>query len=324
MMGKGHATDSGLGRPSVPGVYVSLHELMAFEFKAAGLSFLPRRRSGSILAGRHASRVRGRGLNFEEIRDYFPGDDIRTIDWKVTLRLGAPHVRAYTEERDRPALFVVDQRVSMFFGSRQTMKSVTAAHVAALGTWIVFRAGDRVGGIVFNDEQIRRVRPHRSRSRVEAVFTALVAMNQSLRADSSVRPDSSQLDRALEGALAVAGHDHLIVIASDFAGAGERTQQLLRELAVHNDVIAALIFDPLAQTGHQGGRIVVTGGQLQIELNLGEKKVREPIESFSRGRLREVAELLRRSGVPLMMINTADDVVTQVRHLLGRRTRSAV
>lgn len=128
---------------SVPGVYVSLHELMVFEFKAVGLSLLPRRRSGSILAGRYTSRVRGRGLNFQEIRDYFPGDDIRTIDWKVTMRLGTPHVQAYSEERDRPALFIVDQRLSMFFGSRQSMKSVTAAHLAALGAWIVFHAGFR-------------------------------------------------------------------------------------------------------------------------------------------------------------------------------------
>jgi uncharacterized protein (DUF58 family) len=324
MTSKRHESDSRSQHSSVPGVYVSLHELMAFEFKAAGLSFLPRRRSGSILAGRHASRVRGRGLNFEEIRDYFPGDDIRTIDWKVSLRLGTPHVRAYTEERDRPALFVVDQRLAMFFGSRQAMKSVTAAQVAALGTWMVFRAGDRIGGIVFNDEGIRRIRPHRSRSRVQALFAALVTMNQSLRSDSSVRPDFSQLDRALDGTLALAGHDHLIVIVSDFAGAGERTQQLLRELAAHNDVIAGLIYDPLAQTGLQSGRIVVTQGTLQIELNLGEKTIREPITSFSTGRLRQVAELLRRSGVPLMMINTADDVVNQVRHLLGRPTRRAV
>ncbi|MDF0653078.1 MAG: DUF58 domain-containing protein [Nitrospira sp.] len=323
-MNKGHATHPESERSSVPGVYVSLHELMALEFKAAGLSFLPRRRSGSILAGRHASRVRGRGLNFEEIRDYFPGDDIRTIDWKITLRLGSPHVRAYSEERDRPALVIVDQRLSMFFGSRESMKSVTAAHLAALGAWMVFRAGDRVGGIVFNDEDIRRIRPHRSRSRLEAIFAAVVAMNQSLHADSSVQANQAQLDRALEGALALAGHDHLVMIASDFAGAGERTQQLLRQLAAHNDVIAALVFDPLAQTGQQGGRIVVTEGRLQIELNLGERTVREPIETFSTGRLRHVGELLRRSGVPLMMVNTADDVVNQVRHMLGRRTAPAI
>ncbi len=312
------------GTSSVPGVYVSLRELMAFEFKAAGLSFLPYRKSRSILAGRHASRVRGRGLNFEEIRDYFPGDDIRTIDWKVTLRLGSPHVRAYTEERDRPALFLVDQRMSMFFGSRRSLKSVTAAHVAALGAWMVFRAGDRVGGLAFNDAEIRKVRPHRSRSRIHALFGDIVELNQSLRADSAVQSAPSQLDRALESALALAVHDHLIVIASDFAGAGERTQEVLRQLSAHNDVIAALIYDPLAQGGLDSGRIVVSGGGLQLELNVGEQRVREPIEKFSSGRLRQVSELLRRCSVPLMMINTGDDAVDQVRRLLGRGTPATI
>ncbi|MGD8898369.1 MAG: DUF58 domain-containing protein, partial [Acidobacteriota bacterium] len=104
---------------------------MALEYRAEGYSFLPRQPVHSVLAGRHASRMRGRGLNFEEIRGYLPGDDIRTIDWKVTARTREPHVRVYTEERDRPALLLVDQRQSMFFGSRRAMKSVVAAEVAA-------------------------------------------------------------------------------------------------------------------------------------------------------------------------------------------------
>ena len=85
------------------GVYANLTELMKLEFKAQGFSFLPKQPVHSILAGRHASRLRGRGLNFEEIRRYLPGDDIRNMDWRVTARLRKPHVRVYTEERDRPA-----------------------------------------------------------------------------------------------------------------------------------------------------------------------------------------------------------------------------
>src|SRR5262245_64290983 len=99
------------------------------------------------------------------------------MDWKVTLRTGKPQVRAYTEERDRPAIFVVDQRMGMFFGSVRAMKSVVAAEVAALGAWMVFGAGDRVGAVVFNDGQIVRVSPLRSRTRVQAVLGGIVAMN---------------------------------------------------------------------------------------------------------------------------------------------------
>ena len=108
-------------------IHVSLPHLRSLEGASRGLSFLPRQPSASVLNGRHASRLRGRGLNFEEMRDYLPGDDIRSIDWKATARTGSPHVRVFTEERDRPALLVVDQRMSMFFGSRLNMKSVTAA-----------------------------------------------------------------------------------------------------------------------------------------------------------------------------------------------------
>jgi len=78
---------------------------------------LPRQPVHSLLSGRHGSRVRGRGLAFEELRQYLPGDDIRTMDWRVTARTGSPFVRVYTEEKDRPALFVVDQRISMFFAA---------------------------------------------------------------------------------------------------------------------------------------------------------------------------------------------------------------
>jgi uncharacterized protein (DUF58 family) len=268
--------------------------------------------------------MRGRGLNFEEIRDYLPGDDIRNLDWKVTLRLGKPHVRTYTEERDRPALFVVDQRIPMFFGSRLALKSVAAAQVAALGAWMVLRAGDRVGAVVFNDGELRHIRPHRSRSRVEALCRAVVDMNRALAPDSPVQAAYSQLDRALEGALQAAHHDHLICIVSDFAGMGERTQQLLRQLRAHNDVVAVLVFDALARRPAGDGQLVVTEGALQVEINLNDRQVREPLESFFAGRLRNVAAMLRRSDVPLLAISSSEPVVEQVRRLLGRRPPHAV
>src|ERR1700751_4288767 len=135
----------------IPGVYVDLDELIALEQRGRRVSFLPRQPVHSLLSGRYASRMRGRGLNFEEIRDSRPGDDVRSIDWKVTARLQKPHVRVFNEERDRQGLLVIDQRLSMFFGSRFAMKSVTAAQAAAIAAWRVLAAGDRIGGIVFND-----------------------------------------------------------------------------------------------------------------------------------------------------------------------------
>ena len=121
-------------RPSrIRGARTTLDELILLKADARGFCFLPRQPVHSLLAGRHASRLRGRGLAFEELRHYRQGDDVRTIDWKATARLRSPHVRVYNEERERPVLLVVDQRRPMFFGSRRAMKSVAAAEVAALG-----------------------------------------------------------------------------------------------------------------------------------------------------------------------------------------------
>ena len=168
------------GTASMPGVYVSLDDLLALEYRGRKVSFLPRQPVHSLLSGRFASRMRGRGLNFEEIRDYRPGDDVRSIDWKVTARLQKPHVRVFNEERDRQTLLVVDQRLSMFFGSRRSMKSVTAAEAAAISAWRVLGAGDRVGAIVFNDRDLAEFRPRRSRATVLQILTAIVAQNRSL------------------------------------------------------------------------------------------------------------------------------------------------
>jgi len=305
-----------------PGVYVSLEELIALQFKARGFSFLPRQPIHSILAGRHASRIRGRGLDFEQIRGYLPGDDPRTIDWKVTARTREPHVRVYTEERDRPALLVVDQRAAMFFGSVQAMKSVVAAQVAALGAWRVFSAGDRIGALVFNDLELVEVKPHRSRRAVLRILGALVEMNQALSADSEVPPNPGMLNTALEGAVRVAKHDHLVTIISDFDGMDEDTRRLMTLLSRHNDIIAVPVFDPLSQEMPASGRLVVTDGTLQLELDTGKGNVREKLAELTTRRLRSIMAWWEELAIPVAPLLTDQDPVDQIRLLLGQAQAS--
>ncbi len=300
-------------------VYVSLAQLMALQFQARDLSFVARQPQGSILAGNHASRLRGRGLNFDELRRYQPGDDLRHLDWRASLRTGKPVVRTFTEERDRPALIVVDQRMSMFFGSVRSFKSAVAAELGALAAWMVFNAGDRVGGLVFNDQRIDSVAPLRSRKRVEALCSRIVQQNAALTASNPDHEDDGQLDKVLQQCLAVAGHDHLICLVSDFAGAGPRTLQLMQQLSAHNDVIALQVYDPLALNVPSRGQLRVTQGQLQVELAVNQRKVRQPLGDFLGGRLKDIANLLRRSQVPLLMISTALPAADQLRSELGKR-----
>ena len=117
------------------------------ESMAWGFSFQARKQKvKSILGGKHSSKLRGRGLDFEEVRTYVPGDDIRNIDWKVTARTQKTHSKGFSEEKEKPALIVVDQSKSMFFGSVKRTKSVVAAELAALAAFRILKEGDRVGG----------------------------------------------------------------------------------------------------------------------------------------------------------------------------------
>jgi uncharacterized protein (DUF58 family) len=168
------------------GAYAELDSLIALEYKARGFSLRHNQPVRSTLFGRRASHVRGRGLDFEELRNYVPGDDVRSIDWRVTARTQKAYVRVYSEERDRPTMLVIDQRINMFFGSRRNMKSVVAAEIAALAAWRVFTQGDRVGAFVFNDEAIDEVRMHRSRATVLRILNRLATLNRQLCSNLTV------------------------------------------------------------------------------------------------------------------------------------------
>ena len=305
------------GAPLDAGVYVDLEQLIALEQKGRKVSLLPRQPVHSLLSGRYASRMRGRGLNFEEIRDYRSGDDVRSIDWKVTARLQSPHVRAFDEERDRQGLLVVDQRLSMFFGTRRAMKSVTAAEIAAVVAWRILSVGDRVGGIVFNDRSIEEVRPQRSRRIVLQYLTKLAEQNQALGVGRGITRDATMLNRAVDRIRRVAPHDATVVIFSDFDGADETTRHAIAALAAHNTVIAVLIHDPSQSELPAAGRMTVTDGELQIALDVAHGSTRQNILDMSKTRLRSVFEWTRDFGVPVLPLSTAEEPVNQLHHLLG-------
>ncbi len=299
------------------GVYVTLEELIALQYRARGFSFLPRQPIHSLLSGRHASRIRGRGLDFEELRGYLPGDDPRTIDWKVTARTQKPHVRVFTEERDRPAVLFVDQRIAMFFGTRVNMKSVTAAQVAAAGAWRVVDQGDRVGAIVFDDAEVVEVRPHRSKQTVLRILHALVEKNRALSVDAGIRSNPGMLNEALEGLARTVTHDYLVVLISDFDGADADTTQIVTRIAQHNDVLAVPVYDPSRTNLPEKGRLVVSDGELQVELDVGKESTRRLLLDMADDRLASVMAWQPDLAVPVLPLSTAEDVLEQARRLLG-------
>jgi uncharacterized protein (DUF58 family) len=299
-----------------PGVYADLDELIRIQFKARDFSFQPRQPVNSILSGRYASRLRGRGLNFEELRRYHPGDDIRTMDWKVTARTRSPHVRVYTEEKDRAVFLLIDQRQQMFFGTRDRLKSVTAAELAALAAWRALDVGDRIGAIVFNDTEITEIRAQRSTHNVMQILGEVVRQNHLLAADSTVAEEPGQFNRVLEKARVLAPHDALLVIISDGLGADAETERLIAGLVEHNDALMLLVHDP-TRLDPSGPRLTVSDGSLQMDLDLGDPSVSDAMADDLRREQEEMTHFLRRLSAPLLMISNQGDTVQQVRRLLG-------
>lgn len=300
-----------------PRVHVDLRQLQRLAGPSRRLSFLPRQPSNSVMNGRHASKLRGRGLNFEELRNYLPGDDIRTIDWKVTARTGEPHVRVYTEERDRPTLLLVDQRMSMFFGSRVYMKSVIAAEAAAIAAHQVLAQGDRVGGMVFGDDAIAEHRPVRSPVAVHRFLASISDANGRLDAGRTV-PQEGSLNDVLRAAARIAKTNYLVMVFSDFDGVDDRTEQLIRALARNNDLLLFSVSDPLANDLPEEFRIAVSDGVLQAEIDTRDGTVRDRLETMMSGRLADVSGWARKYGLPFLPLSTASPALDQLLRLTGR------
>jgi uncharacterized protein (DUF58 family) len=305
------------------GVYTTLEELVRLQYLARGFSLLPRRPVHSLLTGRHTSRLRGRGLNFEEIRAYSQGDDIRTIDWKVTGRTQRPSVRVYTEERDRPMIVVVDQRITMFFGSRKNMNSVTAAEIAAAACWRALANGDRVGGVVFNDSEIAEVKPLRSRRAVMRLLGDLARMNRALNVETGPKANPGKLNEVLGRLAREVKHDSLLVILSTFYGDNEDTVRSLTQLAAHNDLLLGMIYDEMQLHPPQGGRLLITDGELQIEVGQAGDRERHKMSEYFSDRMKRTRQHLAGIGVPVMLLSNAVDSIEQIREQIGGMAAAA-
>lgn len=285
------------------GAYAALDDLIALRFPARQLKLARRNRALSVLAGPNKSNFRGRGIDFEEVRNYQPGDDIRTIDWRVTARTGSAHTKLFREERERPVLVVIDQRNNMFFGSSHCFKSVLAAQLASLVAWSALDAGDRVGGLVFNDTDHREIRPRRSRRTVLALLSELSAYNHTLPLDAATQEGS--FASMLSNLRRIARPGSSLFLVSDFRGAeDEHAREHLFQLAQHTEITAIGCSDPMESELPRAGRYAVTDGHGRSELHTADKKIRKHYRTRFRNRQQSLSQDLMRLGIPLLRAQT--------------------
>lgn len=187
-----------LAELSTNGVELSMQELLQYQNKSRLIDLAAKRNIQGKQAGNYLSRSKGRGMEFDEVRHYQTGDDVRAIDWRVTARTGKTHTKLFREEIERPVLIATDLSNAMQFGSQLLYKSVQAAHLASLVAWHAKNRGDRLGGLVFRDEKHIELKPRSRKAGVLHYLHALTTLNNQVAAqgDSSANSNERNTDKA--------------------------------------------------------------------------------------------------------------------------------
>jgi uncharacterized protein (DUF58 family) len=287
------------------GPYCELDRLIDERHSGRQLNLLQRNRALSALSGPNKTNFRGRGIDFEEVRGYQPGDDIRTIDWRVTARTGSAHTKIFREERERPVMIVCDQRNPMFFGSRHCFKSVLAAHGAALLAWAALEQGDRIGGLVFNDAGHGEVRPRRSRRSVLAYLNLLQEFNQQLPLKEESQDRAQNFKTLLLELRRIIRPGSAIFLVSDFSGALEPSaMEHLHQLSRHTEITAVHCSDPLESELPMSGRYRVTDGEQHADLFTGDKLLRRTFHDRFSTFLAQLHKAYGELGIPVIELST--------------------
>ncbi|CAM6335131.1 DUF58 domain-containing protein [Klebsiella aerogenes] len=264
------------------------------------------------LSGERASRQQGRGLNFDSLRRYQPGDDIRMIDWQTTARLRTPWVRQYNEERERPVFLLVDQRLDMHFATRGQTKASAAAKTAALLAWRSHHDGDRLGSLVFNDTTLALHPCRAPRSTLPALLDDLTHYNQLLAQQYPLEPERTQtLSQALQRAVSTIPRGAWVAILSDFHDLDAQAKAMLAHLRRRCEVSAFVLFDDLHLRLPRSGTLAACYGGRSASVTL-TSALSADIRQHIIGRLARQQQQLNQLGIRVNHLTVTQDLLRQL------------
>ncbi|OEC32578.1 Protein of unknown function DUF58 [Pseudomonas cuatrocienegasensis] len=303
-----------------PGIRVDLSELIEMRHRVHEVQLFSTPARRSPLIGLHHSKLRGRGVDFDQVRVYQAGDDVRTIDWRVTARTQEPHTKLFHEERERPIYILVEQSPRLFFGSALMFKSVLAAQAAALIGWAALGHNDRIGGLVFGDQEHHEIKPRRSKQSLLQLLSRLVRANQALSPETPLNRDSFGL--ALRRAREVLRPGSLVVVLCDERTLGDSSEQQLILLARHTDLLLLPLSDPLDHLLPAAGLLRFAERGARLELDTHQADLRQAYREQGEARQARWQRLAQKLGVPLLPLSTRAEMVEQLReHLNAQRPR---
>lgn len=283
------------------GAYPQLNDLLAQQYLGAQLKLDTQLRK-SRSSGHLQTSVRGRGLVFAEVRQYQPGDDIRSIDWRVTAKTQKTHTRIFTQERERPVIFAADLRSAMFFGSQHCFKSVVSAQALSLLAWAAHSATDKVGAVLLGDQAHLELKPQGSKRSLLRFLSALVEFGEQL--STPVVQDAEQhLETLMARVLRVSKPGSSVYIVSDYHDVNTSFERYLTQLAKHCRVTLIHVSDPLEWRLPQGPALWLSDGKQR-----GLMRPSDQPHQWMRQRRDALAQICAPLNIEIINLSTADSV----------------
>src|SRR5438309_4000633 len=283
-----------------------LKKIRTLEIKTKGLV-------ETVFAGNYHSVFKGRGMNFEDVREYQPGDEIRAIDWNVTARLGDAFVKKFTEERELTVMLIVDVSASGNFGSSTQSKRELAAEVACLLAFSAIRNNDKVGLLLFSDRVELFIPPKKGRSHTLRLIREILFFEPAGRGTAPAL--------ALDYLNKVVTRRAVVFFISDF-----QTGDFSRELSVsgrRHDFIAVHVQDEREEVLPDVGIITLEDAETgeQIEINTGDRTTRAQFSAMAQAQAQDLKRTLHRNNIDTILLETGEDYLPALRSFFKQRER---
>ena len=266
------------------------------------------------LAGNYLSAFKGRGMEFDEVREYVPGDDVRTIDWNVTARTSTPHVKVLREERELTLMLMVDASPSQGFGTGGRLKNEVAAELAAVLAFLAIRNSDKVGLMVFSDHVEHFIPPKKGRAHVWRLIQSVLTHEGS--------GATTDIATAVDQVANILRRRSVCFLISDFWADGY--QKSLKTMARRHDVVCVRTKDPFEDGMIDAGVVVLQDAETgeRHVVDSGDRQVRRRLEQLCQDHERELTGFFRREGIDHFSVTTGETVVGPlVRYMRARQQR---
>ena len=308
------------------GIALTMQELLQYQSKSRLIDLAGKRNIQGKQAGNYLSRSKGRGMEFDEVRHYQTGDDVRAIDWRVTARTGKTHTKLFREEIERPVLIATDLSQNMHFGSKLLFKSVQAAHLAALVAWHAKGRGDRLGGLVFSDEQHIELKPRSRKAGVLHYLHALTTLNNqkndSEDTDKKPLPHKHEFDQHCARLRHLAKPGSLVYLITDGQALLDKNncQHALRHLSQisqHCELVVCLISDPLEQNLPESQMklaVTLTDGTHRQQLTLGDESTAQQYQQQAIVQQQQLQQALQSAGARVTHFSAGESLEQQLKN----------